>query len=157
MMQPFRWIFWFLTWFTFSLRYWVTLRGKKEVFQHPGPYLILPNHPSYSDPPNLISQLWHLFQMRPVLLETNFKNPLLKVVAFLQRAINLPDIGKASAEARQKAESAVERVANALRAGDNVILWPSGHLTRDGMEHVGGARAAADLLAAVPNVTVAVE
>ena len=38
----------------------------------------------------------------------------------------------------------------ALQAGENVILWPSGRLSRDGSEKLGGARTAADVLAAVP-------
>ena len=36
--------------------------------------------------------------MRPLLLETNFKNPLLAPFGWLLRAINMPDIIRASAE-----------------------------------------------------------
>src|SRR5262249_7660555 len=94
------------------------------------------------------------FQMRPMLLETNFRNPLLAPFSWLLRAIKVPDVTAASAEARQRAEAAVAAAIDALKAGENVILWPSGRLQRDGLEHVGGARSVADILAAVPNVTV---
>ena len=132
----------------------VKVVGKPEVFKKPGPYLIMPNHPAFSDPPNLLVHLWPAFKMRPLLLETNFNNPVLAPFGWLLRSINMPDISRASAEDRRKAESAVGEVIAALKRGENVILWPSGRLSRDGSERLGGARSAADILAAVPNVTV---
>ena len=92
--------------------------------------------------------------MRPLLLESNFRNPLLRPFKWFLRAIDMPDIVRASAEDRRRAEKAVGEVIAALRAGENVILWPSGRLSRDGSEKLGGARTAADVLAAVPGVTV---
>ena len=154
MLWPIRWAFWAAVRVLLALRYRLTLHGLDEVGRHPGPYLILPNHPALMDPPNLLVRLWPRFQMRPMLLETNFRNPLLAPIMTLARAIRVPGTDNASAEARQKAEEAVRNVAAALKAGDNVILWPTGRIQRDGMEHVGGARTAADVLAAVPNVTV---
>ncbi|MBX9583541.1 MAG: AMP-binding protein [Gemmataceae bacterium] len=153
MLWPFRWLCWAAVRLLLSLRYWLTVRGADAVFRHPGPYLILPNHPALMDPPNLLVRLWPRFQMRPMLLETNFQNPVLAPVMGLARAIRVPDTDTASAEARQKAEEAVRQVADALRAGENVILWPTGRIQRDGVERVGGARTAADVLAAVPDVT----
>lgn len=149
-----RWAAWAFLRFVLSLRYKVTLIGVEEVFKRPGPYLIMPNHPAYADPPNLIVRLWPIFKIRPLLLETNFKSPLFKPIAWLLRGIKMPDIVKASAEDKKRAEEAVGEVIATLRAGGNVILWPSGRLTRDGTERLGGARTAADVLAAVPNVTV---
>jgi long-chain-fatty-acid--[acyl-carrier-protein] ligase len=66
----------------------------------------------------------------------------------------MPDIVRASAEDKRRAEGAVGEVIAALRRGEDVILWPSGRLSRDGSERLGGARTAADVLAAVPNCTV---
>jgi long-chain-fatty-acid--[acyl-carrier-protein] ligase len=114
----------------------------------------MPNHPAYADPPNVLLRLWPKFQMRPLLLETNFQNPLLGPFGWLLRAIKVPDLDRASADARQRAEQAVATVAESLKSKHNVILWPSGRLSRDGKEHLGGARSAADILAAVPEVTV---
>jgi long-chain-fatty-acid--[acyl-carrier-protein] ligase len=145
---------WLLLRVLLSLRYRVKVVGKPEVFKKPGPYLILPNHPALVDPPLVIVHLWPSFQMRPVLLETNFQNPIMAPFAFLLRAIRLPEITKASAENRQRAEAAFADVVAALKRGENVVLWPSGKLTRDGSERLGGARTTADVLAAMPNVTV---
>jgi long-chain-fatty-acid--[acyl-carrier-protein] ligase len=154
MLWPIRWAMWASLRVLLSLRYKIRVIGKPEVFQRPGPYLILPNHPALVDPPNLIVHLWPTFLMRPLLLESNFRNPLLGPFGWLLRAIKIPDIVRASSEDRAKAEAAVADVIAALKAGENVILWPSGRLTRDGAERLGGARTAADVLAAVPNVTV---
>jgi long-chain-fatty-acid--[acyl-carrier-protein] ligase len=138
----------------FALRYKIRVIGKAEVFAKPGPYLIMPNHPAFTDPPNLTLHLWPTFLMRPLLLESNFNNPVLAPFGWLLRAIKMPDIVRASAADRARAEAAVGEVIASLKAGENVILWPSGRLSRDGSERLGGARTAADVLAAVPNVTV---
>jgi long-chain-fatty-acid--[acyl-carrier-protein] ligase len=154
MLAPIRWIVWAALRVILALRYRVHLTGLDAVRGRPGPFLILPNHPAYADPPNLLARLWPYFRMRPLFLETNFHNPVLAPFAWLLRGIRVPDTDKASAEARQRAEAAAKTVIDALKAGENVIVWPSGRLSRDGREHLGGARTVADVLAAYPQVTV---
>lgn len=154
LLRPLQWAVWVFLRALFALRYRVRVVGKPEVFQKPGPYLILPNHPALSDPPNVIAHLWPAFKFRPLLLETNFQNPALAPFGWLLGAVKMPDLSKASAESKQRAETAVAALVEALKAGENVILWPSGKLSRDGSERIGGARTAADVLAAVPGVTV---
>lgn len=154
MFWPIRWITWaFLRWLVW-LRYRVTVRGLRGVAAKPGPYLILPNHPAFADPICVLSTLWPTFKMRPMLLETNFQNPVLAPFAFLLRGIRIPDTERASAEARERAEASISAAIGALKLGENVILWPSGRLQRQPVERIGGARAVSDILAAVPNVTV---
>jgi long-chain-fatty-acid--[acyl-carrier-protein] ligase len=154
MLGLFRWVVWAALRVVLAQRYRLAVQGLPEVLKKPGPYLILPNHPAYADPPNLLARLWPYFQMRPLFLETNFKNPVLAPFAWLLRGIKVPDTEKASAEARQRAEAAAQTVVEALKTGENVIVWPSGRLTRDGREHLGGARTVADVLAAIPDATV---
>ncbi len=154
MLWPIRWIVWAFLRVILSLRYRVTLNGLDEVLRRPGPYLILPNHPAYADPPNVLVRLWPHFKMRPMFLETNFHNPFLAPFAWLLRGIRVPDTDKTSAEVRQRAEAAAQSAIDALRNGENVIIWPSGRLQRDGIERLGGARTVADVLAAVPEATV---
>ena len=153
-LAPFRWLAWLILRTLFALRYRVKVVGKREVFEKPGPYLLLPNHPGLVDPPLVISHLWPSFQFRPMLLETNFKNPVLAPFGWLLRAIKVPELVKASSENQRRAEEAVAEVIATLKAGENVVLWPSGRLSRDGSERMGGARTAADVLAALPGVTV---
>ncbi len=154
LLQPLRLFLWFLGRAVLALRYRVTVVGRDEASRGPGPFLVLPNHIAYSDPPNILVHLWLRFRMRPMLLETNFQNPVLAPFGYLLYAIKVPDLSSASAAGRQRAEAAVATAIAALRAGDNVVLWPSGRLTRDGSEHLGGARGVSDILTAVPTATV---
>ena len=154
MLGPIRWVVWAVCRVLLTLRYWVTVRGLAEAKCRPGPYLILPNHPAFIDPPNLLVRLWPAFRMRPMFLETNFESPILAPFAWLLRGIRVPDTERASAEARVRAEGAVQAAIDILKAGENVIVWPSGRLLRDGVERLGGARTVADVLAAVPHATV---
>ncbi|WP_439630549.1 AMP-binding protein [Gemmata sp.] len=137
-----------------GLRYRARVTGLAEVLKKPGPYLILPSHPAYTDPPNVLRALWGTFRMRSLGLETNFNNPLLGLLAWVMRVIKVPELDRASAEARKKAEGAVAAVIDALKAGENVALWPSGTLSRNGADYLGAARTAADVLRVVPNATV---
>ena len=154
MFRLIQWLFWCAGRFIVGLRYHVKIVGTDAVFAQPGPYLILPNHPAYVDPPNLIVHFWPLFKMRPLLLESNFRSPVLAPFAWALEAIKVPDIAEASVEARQRAQASVDAIIDALKAGRNAVLWPSGHLMRDGVEHIGGTRAVSDILAAAPDVTV---
>jgi long-chain-fatty-acid--[acyl-carrier-protein] ligase len=154
MFRVLRYVVWQLTRLVLSLRYRLRVTGLTEAAHRPGPYLILPNHPAYTDPPNVIRALWGTFRMRPVLLETNFRSPLLAPFGWLLRAIRVPETDRASAEAKRRAEAAVGAVIEALRAGDSVVLWPAGTMSRDGTERLGAARATAEVLRAVPHATV---
>jgi len=149
-----QWAAWLAGRCLMALRYRVTLVGEERVLSLPEPYLILPNHPAYCDPPNVLARLWPKFKMRPMLLETNFQAPLLKQFAWIMRAIKVPNIDGASVSARQEAEKSVAAAVEALKAGENVILWPSGRIMRDGVERIGGTRAVVDILNAMPHVTV---
>lgn len=149
-----QWCAWFVGKVLLLSRYRVRVVGQDEALRRPGPYLILPNHPAFLDPPLAVSYLWPAFRFRPMLLESNFENPLLAPLVPILRAIKVPDVVSASAEARQQAEAAVAEAIDALEAGDSIGLWPSGRIMRDGVERVGGTRAVADILAAVPDVTV---
>ncbi|MFO0938565.1 MAG: AMP-binding protein [Gemmataceae bacterium] len=154
MSNLFRWIIWFLLRSLMNLRYRVRSTGFEKVEGKPGPFLVLPNHTAYSDPTLLLAHLWNRFRVRPLGLETNFQNPLFKPFINVFRPIKMPGMEQTSKEARDRAVGAVNEVIEVLRAGDNVMIWPAGALTHDGLEHLGGARTTADVIKAVPNVTV---
>lgn len=149
-----QWLVWLVLRLVLACRYRVRTTGLAEAVRKPGPYLILPNHPAYADPPILFAQLWPAFKMRPVLLESIFRHPLLAPFRWLFGGIAIPDFQRVTQAERQRIEAAKEQIVTALQQGENVILWPSGRLSRDGRERLGGARLAADVLAAAPHVTV---
>src|ERR1700722_5035082 len=119
MLTPIRYVVWILSRIVLSWRYRLEVTGLEGKIRQPGPYLILPNHPGYMDPPNVFRALWGKFRMRPMLLETNFKSPVLAPFGWLLRAIKMPETERASAEATRRAEAAVGAVIAALKSGDN--------------------------------------
>jgi len=154
MLQLLRWLLWMTARCLLALRYRIRVQGSEQARALPGPYLVLPNHPGLIDPPIVLTTLYPLFHPRPLLFEGNFRHPLLYPIMPLLDAIRVPDLEQTSAEARSRATEAIDRIKQALRQGQNVILWPSGRLQRDGVERLGGARTLADVLRDVPQVTL---
>jgi acyl-CoA synthetase (AMP-forming)/AMP-acid ligase II/acyl carrier protein len=137
------------------LRYRVHIQGLDAVRRLERPLLIMPNHPGYVDPMLMLSFLGPALEPRPMLAEGNFQSPLMRLLMRLLNALRVPDLDQASSEARERAQKAVEETIQALRSGDNVILWPSGRLQRNHRgEIIGGARAASTILQAVPDAQV---
>lgn len=151
-----RWLVWSLARLLLSLRYRVRVRdiaalsglGRRDKV------LILPNHPAYTDPMIVLSQLGPRLQPRPLVFEGTFDNFLMWPFMILLDALRVPDMESASSAARQTAESSVRAIIDGLKAGNNHILWPSGRLQRGGVEILGGARALYDILEAVPDAVI---
>jgi long-chain-fatty-acid--[acyl-carrier-protein] ligase len=138
-----------------SMRYRVRLHGAEQLRGLPGPVLILPNHPGYVDPPIVLTTLWPYLHPRPMLYEAHFRNPLLYPLMKVLNALRVPDLTQASGRARRRAERAIQGAIDALRRGENVIMWPSGRTQRGGgLEVLGGVRAVTDILQAVPEARV---
>lgn len=136
------------------LRYRIECHGETNWGDLPRPVLILPNHPGYVDPIIMLTLLWPSLRPRPLLWEGMFLNPILYPCLGMIRAVRIPDLSQATAEARTQTEQAIDAVISGLRRGENYLIWPAGRAERDGRERLGGARATADILGAVPNATV---
>jgi long-chain-fatty-acid--[acyl-carrier-protein] ligase len=68
--------------------------------------------------------------------------------------VRVPDLDQPSDAASAQARAAIDSVIEGLRQGDNFILWPAGHAQSDGVERLGAAQAASDILKAVPDANV---
>jgi long-chain-fatty-acid--[acyl-carrier-protein] ligase len=154
MLSAFRWLLWVLSVLVRSLRYRVRVHGLRELHGLKGPTLILPNHPGYIDPPILLTVLWPALRPRPMLYEGHFRHILLRPLVPLLQGLRVPDLDQPSDEARARIQQAVEGVIQGLRQGHNYILWPTGHVQHDGVERLDSARAASDILQAIPDVNV---
>ncbi len=154
MLRPVRYLLWLLSRRLIALRYRVRVHGADSLRGLHGPVLVLPNHPAYIDPVLVLTTLWPTLHPRPLLYEGFFSHPLLSPLAKLLGAVRVPDLERASAEARERAAQAVVAVVEGLRRGDNFVLWPAGHIQHAGVERLGGARAAADILRDVPGAAV---
>jgi long-chain-fatty-acid--[acyl-carrier-protein] ligase len=147
-----RYVLWGVTRLLLPLRYRLRVHGLDAVRRLPGPLLILPNHPGLVDPLLVLAGIWPALKPRPMLYEGNFRG-LLRPVMRLLNAVRVPDLGQASVNARERARQAVAGVIEGMRKGENLILWPAGHIEHDGAEHLGGARTLADVLQEVPEAT----
>jgi long-chain-fatty-acid--[acyl-carrier-protein] ligase len=154
MLSLLRFLLWAGAKLLISLRYRVFVHGLEKLGPNPQRTLILPNHPGYMDPPLVFSSLWPVLKPRPLLFEGNFQNPVLSPLMSLMQAIPLPDMERPSAKARARTARAINEVIEGLRKGENHMLWPSGTLWRDGLEHLGGAQATGEIIRAVPDIRI---
>jgi len=150
-----RYVVWFGSRLLLALRYRVRVKGLENLGSIEGGALILPNHPGYIDPTILLIALFTRLQPRPMLYENNFLNPVLYPFMKLLNALRVPDLETASVQAKARARQAIDDAITALRAGENVLLYPAGRIQRGGgMERLGGTRAVADILQARPETPV---
>jgi len=70
------------------------------------------------------------------------------------RILEIPDPARDGAAARELIDQAVTRCVEALRAGDNLVLYPSGHSYRSRYEDLRGNTAVETILRQLPDVRV---
>lgn len=122
-----------------SLRYRVRLEGFENLDTRDG-WLVLPNHPAEIEPVIMASFVWPYLRVRPVLLEEFYTRGYARWLLASARAIPIPDLEKTrSAEKVRVLKKQLARIINAQKDGDNILLYPSGRLSRDGHERVGNA------------------
>lgn len=143
-----------------SLRYTVAEQGLESLppektggeGSKPG-MLILPNHPALIDPVIVYSRLAGLHP-RPLSDEGQMRGPVQKNVARFLRAVTIPDLARAGRKGAESVRKGLDNITAALKAGDNVLLYPSGRVYRSEREVVGNNAAVAHILEAVPEARV---
>lgn len=137
-----------------SLRYHVHLVQKDQIQGLQGPTLLLPNHPGYADPMLLWTHFYPRLRPRPVMAEITVQNPLFGPFVRLLRPICIPELKEVNVEARRKTSSAIDESIQALKNGENVLLWPAGRLQRRGIENLASAVAVTEILKGAPEANV---
>ena len=92
--------------------------------------------------------------MRPLVYRGTFTGLTGRFLVRLANALEVPDLEVASIRAREEAEKAIASIAAGLARGERFILWPAGRVWHEGVERIGPARAAADILRGVPETNV---
>lgn len=137
-----------------SLRYSVSLSGSLPPPQTRGT-LILPNHPAEVDPLIVTTLLWEELAPRPVVLESVYNLPLLRPIFERLRAIPIADMDFDSGPYKiRRIQRTLETISNALQQGDNILIYPSGRLSRNGPELLGGASGVYTIIKECPNAQV---
>lgn len=108
-------------------------------------HLLLPNHPAYIEPPMLCAEFWDVI-LRPMSDEAFFRKPVSGWALRLAGAIMVPDLPATSADKREaSAAKARQLTATALQAlanGEDLLIYPSGHVRYTPVEQIGNRRLA---------------
>lgn len=115
--------------------------------------LFMPNHPALVDPLIVYSRLAGL-RPRPLSDESQLRGLLPSLAARIVRAVTIPDLEKEGRRGRDRVKEGIARVVDALRRGDNVLLYPAGRVYRSAEDSVGGNSAAHQIVSAIPGLRV---
>jgi acyl carrier protein len=142
----------FLLW----LRYKVLVTGIEQVAaKGKSGILFLPNHPALVDPVILITQLYRMFAPRALADQEQVDRPFFRRLAAYFRPILLQDVARLNdAAAREAVEQAMTEIVSALKRGENVILYPAGHIKRSRYEELGGNSGIETILKMHPEVRI---
>ena len=140
--------------FILSLRYKIELKGLDKIEKTTG-VLVLPNHPAEIDPVIMSILLWRKLQPSPIVLEDFYNMPVLNKFFKLIGALPMPDMETGRSQFKiRRINKTLDAIANGLSAGKNYLIYPSGRLTRDGQEIIGGASALHSLLEKAPRANI---
>lgn len=137
------------------LRYRVQITGLDPVAaKGRSGILFLPNHPALIDPVILMSRLYPRFRLRPLADQDQVDRPGIRWLAARLRVVAIPDPTVYGDASRKAVEEGIGKCVAALKAGDNLLLYPSGHIMRKRTEDLAGASAVETILAQVPEARV---
>ncbi len=140
-----------------SLRYRIRVKGLDELKKAnlKGGILFFPNHPAHMDPLFVYLLLWPKYRMRPVVIEYIYRMPILKPFMRLVKAVSIPNFDTSINQLKvQKANEAIQGIADGLKKGGNYLLYPAGRLKHTGKEILGGASGAHALVQECPDAKV---
>jgi len=137
------------------LRYRITTRGLREIRRRgTRGTLFLPTHPALIDPVILTALLIKGFQARPFVNQDAVDMPGVRWLVARVRALKIPPISRYGQAAAPRIEAMVTQSIDALRNGENLILYPAGYLLSGRNEVVGGNSAVETILRALPDVRI---
>ncbi|MCI5132206.1 MAG: 1-acyl-sn-glycerol-3-phosphate acyltransferase, partial [Candidatus Electrothrix sp. EH2] len=139
------------------VRYRITVKGLKELKKRTRdnrPLLFLPNHQALIDPVIVMSLLYTSFTPRPLVDEKQADHPLAKYFMEMVNAIFIPDLNIAGQDAKEQVFAGIEEITASLKRGENVLMYPSGRISRGHVEVIGANRGAVSVVQAVPEARI---
>jgi len=116
-----------------------------ELLRDGNVHLILPNHPAYVEPPMLCAEFAEVM-IRPMADEAFFRKPVSGWALRLANAIVVPDLPATSSDQREasaaKARQLTTTALQALAKGNDMLIYPSGHIRFKPVEQIGNRRLA---------------
>ncbi len=145
----------FFGWLAIWLRYRVRARGLQAVAaKGTRGILFLPNHPALIDPIIIGVALLKTFRARFLADEEQIDRFFIRNLARQIGVIPIPDPGKGGLAARRAIQQGLARCVEALRNGDNVVIYPAGRIMRSRNENLQGNSAVRWILDQLPDVRI---
>ncbi len=116
--------------------------------------LFMPNHPALIDPVILITHLHGQFGIRPLALEDQIDEPIVRAMADLLGVLRVPVLSELERDSVREVQHSIDLCIDALKRGDNVLLYPAGRLMRQRRETLGGVSAAHRIISELPTIRV---
>lgn len=131
-----------------SLRYDIRISGREKLTENKT-LLLMPNHAAVVDPMIIFTEFVDL-RLRPLVDESYFNLNVSRRVLALFDAIKVPDLHKSRKGVEQIKQLDSITIAN-LKAGRNIIFYPSGHITKTGTEQIGSRHLAYETCKNLPD------
>ncbi len=137
------------------LRYRVRFQGFGEIGRRgKSKILFLPNHPAMIDPIILLSRLYPVFRPRSLADEWQMDRFLISFAGRCTGVRRLPNLERRGLEGIDETRRILRTTIEGLRQGENLLLYPSGHLKHQREEVIGAASAVKTILSEVPDVRI---
>ncbi|RMF82974.1 MAG: 2-acyl-glycerophospho-ethanolamine acyltransferase, partial [Planctomycetota bacterium] len=138
-----------------SLRYRIRVSGIEDVARRGREgILFLPNHPALIDPVIVTTVLHRHFAPHPLADKDQIDRPGIRWFARQVGVRPVLDMARYGSGARDQVQAVVRSCAEGLRAGENILLYPSGHLYRSRFEDLRGNSAVESILKLAPEARV---
>ena len=136
------------------LRYRIVITGLDKIKRNRKTgILFLPSHPALIDPIIVVCSLWKKFRIRPLADKHEIDRFFIRWCAKRVNVLPLDDLTKAGSDPRA-VRKVINQCVEALKAGENIMLYPAGHLLRENLEQLGGNSAVATMLKRIPDLQI---
>ena len=141
--------------FLLGLRYRVRVKGLETVAgRGRRGILFLPNHPGLIDPIIVATYLNKNFRPRFLADQDQVDRPVIRTLAKYIGARTIPDLARYGSAGRERIEAMIADCVKGLREGENLVMYPAGHIYRQWLEDLRGNSGVETILRECPDVRV---
>jgi long-chain-fatty-acid--[acyl-carrier-protein] ligase len=138
-----------------ALRYRIEVRGLRAIARRGTQgILFLPSHPALIDPIIMATTLHHGFAPYFIADQDAVDLPVIRWLATRFRVRTILNIARYGQQAKERLAQVMRERTDGLRRGDNLVLYPAGHLLRGQREEIGANSSVETVLRAAPDVRV---
>ncbi len=138
-----------------SLRYRVEVRGLDEIrARGTSRVIFLPNHVALIDPAILMVRLDRWFHPRSLGDEYQISQPIIGPIARLYGVRALPNMERQGLSVLEATRQALAATIAGVRAGENLLFYPSGRIRQQYLEEIRAASGTEVLVKSVPDARI---